>query len=97
MELKFDYNDLNMLDRCNALADARREGREAAGYDLGAGGSADELATPELFFMQVIEPAWQADAISDADFLKWKNDTGDDPRCSAWMSGWNERKAEEAE
>lgn len=100
LHLEKDYNDLTLSQRCNAVRAAREAGYECGHHDedgpfgenpLGPKQPATTLPlaaiSGEEFFLTLVEPAWQADEISDEQMETLKDIHLDDPRKDAFEAG----------
>jgi hypothetical protein len=107
LHLEKDYNDLTLSERCNAVRAARAAGYDCGHCDEDGPFSEDPLgprqpaATLEVaginnqeFFLTLVEPAWQADEITEEQMQALKDTHLDDPRKDAFEAGLREgRKA----
>lgn len=88
-----DYDDLTMEERARSIEEARRLGWECAQADDGLGPT--EL-NPRDYTLYIVEPAYAADACSEADYKRWQKAGGAelmaDPRVQAFLRAWAEEK-----
>lgn len=90
------YNQLSLVERVNALDQAKQDGQEAMLNDLVADGveiDAYEMPSDDIirrsYLLLVVEPAWQLDLCSDEELEYWKMPQSlDDPRLDAFLAGW---------
>lgn len=96
-----DYNKLTMEERCAAIEDARQQGHSAAFTDRQIDANDGRKASPLTFLQYVINPAIEADLMSEDEAEMWTKElealAGNDPRTAAFISGYNAHLADMAE